>query len=166
MAANLKTIRARIADLTAEIKAVEKSIPPAADLENQLRASLQEQADSVNTLIENCAFALSTGDMGRLFVDPRVLAQKAFGMALHSVGIGPIVQAAKDRAAELDTGRLRMPTSEKRKRLSELKAARYLAELDEQELIGTEAQRPDVSGAALLGIPLDVVEASDLLEGK
>lgn len=161
--ANLKTIRSRIADLSAEIKAVDNSIPPAADLENQLRAHLQQQADSVNTLIENCAFALSTGDMGLLFVDPRVLAQKAFGMALDGVGIGRIVQAAKDRAEELDTGRLRMPTSEKRQRLVDLKRERYLAELEEQEVIGTADQRPDVSGAALLLIPLDVAEDAELI---
>lgn len=163
MANNLKTIRARIADLSAEIKAVENSIPPASELENRLRERLQEQADSVNTLIENCALALATGDMGQLFVDPRVIAQKAFGMALEGVGIGRIVQAAKDRAAELDSGRLRLPSSEKHARLAELKRERYLAELDEQEIIGTAEQRPDVSGAAVLLIPVDVAEDAGIL---
>lgn len=163
MVTNLKSLRGRIVRLTAEIKAVDNSIPAAAELENRLRERLQEQTAAVNSLIENCAFALATGDMGRLFIDPAVLAQKAFGMAVDSVGIGRIVQAAKERAEELDDGRLRLPASEKRERLATLKRERYLAELEEQEIIGTADQRPDVSGAALLLIPVDVAEDAGIL---
>lgn len=163
MANNLKTLRARIADLTAEIKAVDESIPPASELENRLRVHLQEEADAVDDLVGSLAAFLMTAKTDHLYVDPARLARKSFGLAVSSIGIGHLVQSAVERAKAQEDGRLRLSTSEKRARLAELKRERYLAELDEQEIIGTAEQRPDVSGAAVLLIPVGVVEDAGIL---
>lgn len=152
----LKSIRAHIAELQRKLAETEKAIPPAADLEAQLRGRLASIAP-VKELVENAALGLLTGSFGSLTPETApVLAKHAYAMAVEAVGIENIIRAAVKEATERDDGRLRLTPEDRLEAIFNLRVAIYGEELAEQELLGNEPQRPDVSGAALLRLPLDV----------
>lgn len=153
----LKSVRARIEKLRSNLAAVEKSVPPLADLTEKLRGRLNALVP-VDDLVRNASSALLSGNFEMLHPEtPAGMTKAAFGLAVAAIGVDKIVEAALAQAADRDDGRLRMSPGDRAEQIQNLRIAIYSEELIEQELIGNEAQRPDVSGAALLGIPLGVV---------
>lgn len=164
MASNLKTIRQQIEKLTTERAAVLQAVPPVAILEQKLRSTLKSLAEPLTEFVNNCADGLNTGEFGYLTpATAPMLARAAFGLNLDDEKIEAIVNAAKQRASEKDTGNLRMTDSEKAERLSDLNQRLYALGLDEQAALGAEPQRRDVNGACVLGIPLETAMQHGLI---
>ena len=162
--ANLKTIRADLAKLTAERERVVAAVLPADQLEAKMRAHLAELAKPIDDFIGNCAHVLNGADPYHVTPgSPHMLARAAFGLSLTPERIEALVQAAKTRAAASDAGQMRLTDTEKAERLADLATRLYLVGLEEQAALGEEQQRPDVNGAALLLIPLEVAVEHELL---
>ncbi len=164
MASNLKQIRQQIEKLQAERAATQTAIPPIQILEAKLRSTLQALAQPLDEFIGNCASSLNTAEFGYLTpATPPMLARAAFGLNLDAERIEQIIATAKTRAAETETGQMRLTDSEKLERLDDLNKRLYVLGLEEQSVIGAEPQRRDVNASVVLGIPLDAAIEFNLL---
>lgn len=161
---DLKKIRAKVSELTAEIKRVNATRPPLDELEAELRQHLEIMARPMSALIENSVDSLTSGRFTYLTPEtPAGKADFAIGLALAALGVDHIVGVAVAQAAQMEGAPERMPVGEKEAKLADLKRERYLLELEEQTVIGTEPQRADVSGAAYIGVPLDIAIECELV---
>jgi hypothetical protein len=160
---SLKTIRANIALIQDEIKHVKNSIEPVDELESRLRQRL-ESYDPYKHLIDNAAACLETGQPVSMLPGPSKIPAFLLGVLIRQIGVGTIISEAAKRAEETNAGRLRIPLAEKRDRLEELRLALYEMELEEQQHLNGAPNRPDVSGFALLQIPVDVMVDRGIFE--
>ena len=97
---------------------------------------------------------------------PALLPDHAYGLAIQSLGIENVIEAAKQRAAKDDDGRLRLSKADREERLLELAHSLYALEVEESGLLGDDCPRPDMNAAAAVGIPANVAEAAGLLMRK
>jgi hypothetical protein len=165
MAQNLNTIRAKVADLTAEIRQVSAAIPPVEDRVDAVRRHFREIASDAHArLVERAANVISH-DHHISEVNPTrdTAGYNALGLAVLALGPDTLLAEAVKLAEEQDTGALRLTTSEKEARLLELRHKRYALELQEAEMAPPSDVRASVNGAAMLGIPVDVAEEFGLL---
>lgn len=161
---DLKKIRAKVSELTAEIKRVNATRPPLDELEAELRLHLEIMARPMSALIENSVDSLTSGNFR--YLTPETQPAKtdlAIGLALAALGVEHIVGVVVAQASQMEGAPERMPVNEKEAKLADLKRERYLLELEEQTVIGTEPQRADVSGAAYIGVPLDIAIECELV---
>lgn len=164
---SLKSLRDEIEKNIAQATQVENSQRPLAELEQELRDYLQGLMSPRNTLVNLCAAVLNAKmPLSELTGHPNQLAGRAFGMALSSIGVDAIVTDALAKAKANDNGCMRLATEERDKRLVELAKARYLQELEEEQLLGENERRRQTNPAAVLLIPADVAEQAGLLENK
>lgn len=164
----LKQIRADIEAVKNEIKRVDNSIQPVADIEASLRLYLNDLADPKRRLVDLAASIIAHGTPVNelLTMPPARLPQHAFGIALAAIGVDEIIKEAMAKATTEDSGALRLPAGERVHRLLELHRELYELELCEEESLGSAPRRPDVNPAAALLIPLDVAEDNGLLTKK
>lgn len=156
MAHNLAAIRTKISKLQAERQRAAAAVPPTDVSEAKLREHLTALAQPSAEFIQNCAEALNTGSLLNLTpATPSMLAQAAFSLALTATDINRVIEAAKVKAAEQDTGALRLADSEKAERLHALSCEIYQLQLDEEAALDGAPRRHDVAAGAVLGIPLE-----------
>jgi hypothetical protein len=165
MAQNLNTIRAKVADLTDEIRNVAAAIPPVDDRIDAVKRHLHKIAsDANNRLIERAANVISHGHhISEVNPTRDIAGYNALGLAVLALGPDTLLGEAVKLAEEQDTGALRMTTSEKESRLLELRRKRYSLELLEAEIAPPSDIRATINGAAMLGIPVDVAEEAGFL---
>lgn len=163
MANDLKNIRTKISQLQDEIKRVSSSLEPADELESRLRTRL-ESYDPYRHLIDNAASSLETGQPVSMLPPPSEMPHFLLGVLIRQVGVGTIISEAAKRAEETNNGCLRISTREKRERLEALRLSLYEAEFEEQQHLNGAPNRPDVSGYALLQIPVDVLSDLGIFE--
>lgn len=162
----LEKIRAQIAQLSDEIKAVENARPPLDDQIHPLRDYLASLTEPVDALIERCADVLIYGTSPNSIDDipPVRLAHHAFAAGVAALGVEHIVACAIERANAADgAGVLRMTTVEQTERLQALRRQRYALEIEEEATRGKEPRRPGVSGGVLLGLTADEAEQRGLI---
>lgn len=163
---SLSAIRAAIEKIDTESTRVFNSQRPVADLENDLRSYLTAMAEPYKTLVDLCASVLTSATpLTELVGHPNALAARGFGLAVASIGVEAIISEALAKAQSNDTGCLRMTADERTERLSELAKARYLAEIEEEQVLAGNDRRTEVSAGAVLQIPVDVAEQAGLISG-
>lgn len=165
MSKNLKTIRAEIFDVKEELSTVAKAIQPVEELEIELRAYLNELASKPALFVDQCVLVLNQGLPTAQMKDtnPDLLLQRAFSFSVAGYGVDRIMSEAKEAAEKQGTDRLRMTKAEKGARLQELRERLYALELAEELALDGAERRPDVTPAAVIGIPLEVAVDADLL---
>lgn len=160
----LKAIRDEIERINAESTRVFNSQRPLAELEANLRSYLDSLTSPRNALIALCSDVLSASmPIAEILGHPNALAARGFGLAISAIGVDAIINEAMNKAQANDTGCLRMTVDERADRLAELAKARYLAELEEENLLAGSERRAEVSAAAVLQIPADVAEQAGLI---
>lgn len=161
----LEKIRAQIAQLSDEIKAVENARPPLDDQIHALRDYLASMTEPVDALIERCVDALNGGSLSEIdmAIPPTRLAHHAFAAGLAALGTEHVLACAIERAKAADGGALRMTDEEKTERLQALRRQRYALEIEEEASRGKEPRRPGVSGGVLLGLTADEAEQRGLI---
>lgn len=170
--ASVAELRNAIADLKAEIQEVDNAGLPASECEAALRQVLAEAGMAFDAMKRRAAECLAIGEMPTLQflagnpVGPNGPTQIALGAALAAYGPDRFIKEARE-AADGAQG-LRMTAAQRLEKLRNLRRHLYELELAEEEIIEQtgEARRPDVSAAAVLGLPLDVVEDTGLLGKK
>ncbi|MDI3489922.1 MAG: hypothetical protein PWP11_1199 [Thauera sp.] len=161
----LEKIRAQIAQLSDEIKAVENARPPLDDQIRAVRDYLAALCAPVDALIERCADVLTYGTSPNSIDDipPVRLAHHAFAAGVAALGVEHLVACAVERASAADGGALRMTDEEKTERLQALRRQRYALEIEEEATRGKEPRRPGVSGGVLLGLSVDEAERRGMI---
>lgn len=159
---NLKKIREQIGSLRAEYMQLQKALPTVDENKNSLLAGLNTRyvAPYAN-LRERLVTAMNSGRQVQL-PDDKEMPNFVFGLILQDGLLDPMLESI---ASELKENKsiARMPTAEKKTRTEELLAEIYRLEMAEQELIGDDEQRDDVSGCALLGLPFEIAKSAGFI---
>lgn len=163
----LKNIRKNIAKIRGEIEAVKGALPPVAEIEQRVRAWLDDLVTPKQNIVDRLSGCFSRGEnVGFLFELPqRSLINAGIGLALAAIGVDEMVKAAMEKAAQEDNGALRMTAAERDERLTGLLRDLYALEFDEENNLNGEPRREDIYfPAAVLQIPLEIAASAGLLK--
>lgn len=163
--ANLKSIRADIATIKAEIRQTQISLPPVDDQVQRVRDHLTDlAAEARRRIIETSANVISANhNPADITPPPSALPIHAYGLAILAIGVDSLVAEAAAFAQTEDNGARRIPAHERRQNLEEMARKLYELELIEESLLGDAERRPDANAAAVLAIPLEIAIEADLL---
>jgi hypothetical protein len=160
----LSAVREEIANLSRDMKEVDNALRPLKEIEADLRSFLAALTKPRDEFINKCVDVLSQGlPVTTLIGHPNLLAEKAFGLALAGIGVDLIVDAALTRTNAKKSNVLRLPHTERAERLATFAKALYIAECEEEQLLGLAERRPCANAAAVLSVPIDVAEKAGLL---
>lgn len=157
----LNTIRKDIAKITADLAKLNATLPPQDELISSLRYQLGRASEKWQKASEAAAKALANGETVEMFASYHIedKADMALGLAVLAYGIDAVladVLANSQKYTNPNT--VRMPLTEKNKNLAELRVALYTLSLEEEAALNGEVRREEMHPAAVLGIPLDVLQ--------
>lgn len=158
----LTTIRRDISKIQNDIQKLNATLPPQSELIAVLKNQLEQAQAAWNQTLERASQAVACGESVELF-DSYHQADRQdvmLGMSVAALGIDTVladVLANSQKYANPNT--VRMTLADKNKELAELRVALYELTREEQSVIGDEAQRDDVHPAAVLGVPLSILQA-------
>lgn len=159
---NLSQIRARIAELQAEIARTEKAGLPRDETIAALRHKLQSYIGQFESVKTDIAAGIERGnpDMIAHSFPARLQNEIAIGASLASYGLDKLLSEADAQAGE--DCPLRLSRAEQIERLRKLWSEKYELELAEETARGHEPRRAGANAAAVLGIPLKIAEQHGL----
>ena len=155
-------------DCCADLQAAAQALPPVAEVEQHLRATLEAAVSDWQKFAGRIAAELATGT-GHV-----TLRQLTGGVDLHpalplagaiaSFGIDRIIKTARAEAEKLPQA-VRLDAAARAEAVALLSRQRFALELDLAGLHFEDgAALPEsINAAALLGLPLDIAEAHGLL---
>lgn len=166
MAANTKTLRAKIAELQREIERVRRAVPPVAERTELVRAVYRQLTEPYAKFIEKAGDVLNGTSHGELGIVPvsdpasraDLRANMALAAGLAAIGEERFIAEATQSAAERDRGILRMTASQQAETLRDLRCRLYSLELEDEAGVefNADSRRPGANAAAVLGIPAEV----------
>lgn len=157
----LNTIRKDIAKISADIAKLNATLPPQSELIAALKYQLEQAQAAWNQTLERASQAVARGESVEMFDSYHQADRQAvmLGMSVAALGIDTVmadVLANSQKYANPNT--VRMTLTEKNKDLAELRVALYTLELEEEAALNGEVRREEMHPAAVLGIPLDVLQ--------
>lgn len=156
-------------DVCADLQAAEQALPPLAEVESRLRATLENAAESWRRFVSRLADKFSAGDgrttLRQLAGGVDLAADLALAAAIDAHGVDRLLERARDEAARVQPQAVRLAAADRAEALALLRRQRY--ELEAQ-LAGLHFEDggpvPDgINAAALLGLPVEVADHAGLL---
>lgn len=166
---NIKNIREEIISLQNVYVQVKKSLPPLRDTKQAIIDNLESRfVIPFANLRERFTSSMFSGDSWVNLPDENELAKFVFGLSITNGFITNILDSIEEELSESHPTISRMPVKEKKEKIGELLLEIYKLEIIEQELIeqdtsGTIEQRADVSGCALLGLPIEIAKSANFI---
>ena len=157
----LTAIRKDIAKVAADISRIDAALPPKTEFVESLRFQLNQALEKFERTLDAAANAVANSESVQVFSSYHVEDRLdiALGAALKAYGVENVLNDLLEKADKVaDHSVLRLTLTEKNKELTELNVALYTLELEEEAALNGEVRREEMHPAAVLGIPLEVLQ--------
>lgn len=156
-------------DCCADLQAAEQALPPLAEVETALRATLENATESWRRFVSRLAGEFAAGDgrstLRHLAGGVDIAPDLALAAAIDAHGVDRLLKNARDEAARVQPQAVRLAAADRAEALALLSRQRFELEAQLATLHFAQGEPlPDgINPAALLGLPVDVAEAAGLL---
>lgn len=156
-------------DVCADLQAAEQALPPLAEVETALRATLENAAESWRRFASRLAGEFAAGDgrttLRQLAGGVDLAADLALAAAIDAHGVDRLLKHARDEAARVQPQAVRLAAADRAEALALLSRQRFELEAQLATLHFAQGDPlPDgINPAALLGLPVEVAEHAGLL---
>lgn len=158
----LTAIRKNIAQVQANLDTVNAALPPKTEFVESLRFQLNLALEKFDRTLDAAALAVANSESVELFASYHVEDRLdiALGAAIKAYGLENVLNDLLEKADKVaNPSVLRMTLADKNKELTELNVALYTLEIEEEAALNGEVRREEMHPAAVLGIPLSILQA-------
>lgn len=160
---DLKKIHDSIQAKRADYQQLKKALPELCETKAGITALLNRRyvAPFAN-MRERFLSSMFSGNTSVAMPDEKEMGNFVFGLLLQNGLIGTMLDDVEAELAK-DKSVVRMNSADRKREMEKAQADIYELEVIEQEIIGDNEQRDDVSGCALLGLPFDIAKSAGFI---